>query len=120
MLGSTNDSRVLHRSSLYHRAQQNMLFDAGHVMEGFSPYLLGNSGYPIMPWLMTPYKHVRDFTVIEILFNHRLKRGHCVVENAFGLMKQTFRELLVKSKLIVTFLPDVIVCCAILHNILLV
>jgi hypothetical protein len=34
-------------------------------------------------------------------------------------LKQTFRELLVKSDLHVVFLPDVITCCAILHNVLL-
>jgi hypothetical protein len=119
MPGSTNDSWVLRRSSLYHRAQQNMLFDRVHVMEGFSSYLLGDSGYPVLPWLMTPHKNVRNLTVTKTLFNHRLKRGRCVVENAFGILKQTFRELLGKSELTVTFLPDVIVCCAILHNILL-
>jgi hypothetical protein len=119
MPGSTNDCRVLRRSSLYHRAQQNVLFDVGHVMEGFSPYLLGDSAYPVLPWLMTPHKNVRNLTVTETLFNQRLRRGRCVVENAFGILKQTFRELLVKSELTVTFLPDVIVCCAILHNLLL-
>ena len=41
------------------------------------------------------------------------------MENAFGFLKQTYRELRSKSNLHVTFLPDVVVCCAILHNILL-
>jgi len=41
------------------------------------------------------------------------------VENTFGMLKQTFRELLVKSDLDVTFLPDVITACAILYNTLL-
>jgi len=42
-----------------------------------------------------------------------------MVENAFGTLKHTFRELLNKSDLHVVFLPDVIVACAILHNMLL-
>jgi predicted RNase H-like HicB family nuclease len=42
-----------------------------------------------------------------------------VVENAFGILKQTFRELLVKLELQVVFLLDVITCCIILQNILL-
>lgn len=41
------------------------------------------------------------------------------MENAFGFLKQTYRELQSKSDLHVTFLPEVVVCCAILHNILL-
>jgi hypothetical protein len=40
------------------------------------------------------------------------------VENAFGILKQTFRELLVKSKLQIAFLPDVITYYAILYNVL--
>ena len=55
----------------------------------------------------------------KALFNKRLRKGRCVVENAFGILKQTFRELLIKSDLDVAFLPDVILCCAILHNMLL-
>ena len=57
--------------------------------------------------------------IADSLFNKKLRRGRGVVENAFGILKLTFRELLVKSELQVTFLPDVITCCAILHNTLL-
>lgn len=88
-------------------------------MEGFQPYLLGDSGYPLLPWLMVPYKGPGQLTVSETLFNRKLRKGRCVVENAFGILKGTFRELLVKSELHVTFLPDVITCCALLHNVLL-
>ena len=42
-----------------------------------------------------------------------------MVENAFAFLKQTYRELGCKSDLHITFLPDVVVYCAILHNILL-
>ena len=42
-----------------------------------------------------------------------------MVENAFAFLKQTYRELEYKSELHVTFLLDVVVYCAILHNILL-
>jgi hypothetical protein len=68
---------------------------------------------------MTPHKGRENSGVVEHFFNRKLRRGRCVVENAFGLLKQTFRELLGKSSLRVTFLPDVILCYAILHNVLL-
>jgi hypothetical protein len=42
-----------------------------------------------------------------------------VVENAFGILKQAFRELKQFSDLHVTLVPDVVLCCALLHNILL-
>jgi hypothetical protein len=117
MHGSTNDLRVLRCSSLYHRTQQNNMFEAGHVMDGFLSFILGNSGYPVLPWLVMPHKNVMNLTIIEILFNRRLKHGRCVVLNAFGILEQTFCELLVKFDLIVTFLLDVILCCALLYNI---
>jgi hypothetical protein len=42
-----------------------------------------------------------------------------VVENAFGILKQCFRELIQISDLYMTLLPDVIVCCCFLHNLFL-
>jgi hypothetical protein len=68
---------------------------------------------------MNPHRNARNFTVLERLYNKKLRRGWCVVENTFGILKQRFQELLVKSDLDVLFLLDVITCCAILHNILL-
>jgi hypothetical protein len=68
---------------------------------------------------MVPHRNTRNFIVLERLYNKKLRTGRCIVENAFGILKQTFRELLVKSDLHVVFLPDVITCCAILHNVLL-
>jgi hypothetical protein len=41
------------------------------------------------------------------------------LENAFGIMKQTFRELGRLSELHVTSFPDAIVACCLLHNMLL-
>jgi hypothetical protein len=119
MLGSTNDARVLHRSSLYRKAMHNNLFDAHFADHGFSPYLLGNSGYLLLPWLMVPHRGQGLLPVADELFNKKLRRGRGVVENAFGILKQTFRELLVKSELQVAFRPDVILYCVILHNVLL-
>jgi len=55
----------------------------------------------------------------ETIFNRKLSKGRVVVENAFGIMKMSFRELNRKSELDVSFLSDVVTACAILHNILL-
>jgi hypothetical protein len=85
-----------------------IVFDSRHAIDGLIPYLLGNRGYPLLPWLMVPHKNVRNLFALETLFNMKLQRGHCVVENAFGILKQTFRELLVKFELDFVFLPDVI------------
>jgi hypothetical protein len=39
-----------------------------------------------------------------------------VVENAFGLMKENLQEMLNKSMLDVSFVPEVVYACCILHN----
>jgi hypothetical protein len=56
---------------------------------------------------------------VERIFNRKLSQGRVVVENAFGILKQAFRELKLYSDLHVTLVPDVVLCCALLHNILL-
>ena len=48
--GSSHDSRELRDSALYH------LFNDG----GGNGTILGDSGYPCLRWLMTPYPHVDD------------------------------------------------------------
>jgi hypothetical protein len=117
MPGSTNDSRVLRRSSLYQLAMRGELFPPSLGRDGFPPYLLGDSGYPNLPWLVTPHRG-NNLTMLEALYNRKLRRGRGVVENAFGILKMTWRELLGKSELNVVYMPDVITACAILHNIL--
>ena len=103
MLGSTNDSHMLHHSSLYSLAMQNTLFDEQQSMQGFSPFFIGDLDYPLLPWLMVPHHAGGQLSVAERLFNKRLRRYRCVVENAFGILKSTFREFLTKSKLHVAF-----------------
>jgi hypothetical protein len=119
MPGSTHDVRVLQRSSLYHMAQNKNLFDPRLGIDGFSPYLLGDSRYPLLPWLMVLHRLHRRLSVLEAVFNWRLRAGRCVVENAFDIFKQTWCELLMKSDQTVAFMPDLIARCYILHNILL-
>lgn len=67
---------------------------------------------------MTPHREGR-LTILEQLYNRKHKRGRSVVEHTFGILKQTFRELMKKSELHVTFLPDAVMACCYLHNILL-
>ena len=56
MPGSTNDSRVLCRSTLYHRRMHGSLWDSTLSFQGFSPNLLADSGYPLLPWVMVLHR----------------------------------------------------------------
>jgi hypothetical protein len=123
MPGSTHNSRVLRRSSLYLQAESGTLFEDGVNVDGFIPYLLGDCGYLLKQWLMMPHCEGRgwaeDCSILDCLYNRLLFRGRSVVENAFGILKHSFRELLHIIDLHVTFVHDIVVCCALLHNVLL-
>jgi len=58
-------------------------------------------------------------SLAENLFNRKLQKGCMVVKNAFGIIKQSFRESQGVLELDIAFFPDMVVCCCILHNILL-
>jgi hypothetical protein len=121
MPGSTNDSRTLRYNGLYANVLHRRILDDvnGVHHEGFSPYLLGDKGFPLLLWLMVPHKNDRPLSILGRLYNRRLRRGRSVVENAFGLLKMNWRVLLTKSNLSVNIMPDVVYACAILNNMIL-
>lgn len=67
---------------------------------------------------MTPFKEEGHHTILELLYNKKHKRGHWVVENAFGILKKTFREFFTKTNLHVSFMLDAFIACCLLHNFL--
>lgn len=120
--GSVNDMRVLRKSGLYRAVQEKGLMDMlpSNNQDGIPPYLLGDKGYPLLSWILTPVKDDgHELSVIEYIYNKKHRRGRSVVENAFGILKQSWRELLHGSELDVKFIPDVVVCCCVLHNLLI-
>jgi hypothetical protein len=56
MLDNVNDYRVLHRSTLYQHVQFHGLSDPNKGVDGVPPYLLSDKGYPLICWVMTPFK----------------------------------------------------------------
>jgi hypothetical protein len=53
------------------------------------------------------------------LYIKQLSHSRVVLENNFGILKKTFKELLIKSNLNVLFFLDVVVCCYMFHNMIL-
>ena len=88
--GSVHDSRVFVNSCLYQMIMDKKILQGearslnGHTV---TVYLVGDSGYPLLTWLMKPYTHHHDLTSHQKHYNYRISRARIVSENAFGRLK---------------------------------
>eukprot|EP00105_Crassostrea_gigas_P045711 XP_019929859.1 PREDICTED: putative nuclease HARBI1 [Crassostrea gigas] len=77
--GSTHDSFILANSFL------------PQIMRGVNGWFLGDSGYPLKKWLLTPFAQPSNQQ------EQRYNSSHCptrnTVERAFGVLKSRFRCL---------------------------
>ncbi|XP_040068045.1 putative nuclease HARBI1 [Ixodes scapularis] len=106
--GSTHDSFMWRNCDLADK------FEAGNMPDG---WLLGDAGYPLHPWLMTPFRKPRKKE--EENYNECLTKTRQVIERTFGILKSRFR-CLDRSGGVLQYTPSV--CCritvasAVLHN----
>ena len=117
--GSVHDSRVFAHSSLYKKAMEGKILNGESVTvqsQDITPYLIGDSAYPLLPWLMKPFPHNTALTPAQRNFNYRISRARIVVENAFGRLKARWRRLRKQNEMRVTNVPAVVLSCCILHN----
>jgi hypothetical protein len=120
--GSVNDTWILRNSGLFESSMRGEILQMHHgFTDGITPYLLADKRYPLINWLMIPHKDETNDppTPLQKLYNKHHRRGRSVVENALGILKGTFRELLLQTNLHVTIIPDVFCSCALLHNLIL-
>ncbi|XP_071651213.1 uncharacterized protein [Temnothorax longispinosus] len=82
--GSVHDARVLKNSTIYADLRQ---------LCGDNYILLGDSAYPCLSQLIVPYKDNGHLTRRQRTFNQKLSSSRVIIENAFGCLKQRFRQL---------------------------
>jgi hypothetical protein len=87
--------------------------------EGIKPYILGNKGYLLLPWLMVLFKQFANVChiVLETLYKRHPCQGRNVVKTHLALKKVSNTPT--KTNLDVLFLFDLMVCCCILYNMIL-
>nr|XP_040030344.1 putative nuclease HARBI1 isoform X2 [Gasterosteus aculeatus aculeatus] len=105
--GSTHDARMLSESGI------RQLFERRYVPANC--HLLGESGYPCKPWLLTPYLQPRQGP--QRNYNRAHKTTRAVVERGIGQLKRRFHVLHGEVRLRPEKVSKVIIACAILHNI---
>ena len=122
--GSVHDARILKESDLFMSAdRRQILHSPTEAIQGevLRPYILGDAGYPLLSWLITPFSGpTSSLSVQQRLFNYKQSSARMAVECAFGILKSRFKFL----RYIVTVkdparITDMISACCILHNICL-
>lgn len=124
--GSVHDSRILSESSLYAAATRAVnpvlsapLLEVGEEGTIIRPYILGDAGYPLLSWLLTPYPGSRaTMGAVHWRYNYLQSSARMVVECAFGLLKNRFRLLdgIIQVRNVARA-TDMITAACILHNI---
>nr|CAI5852143.1 unnamed protein product [Callosobruchus analis] len=100
--GSVHDIRILNNSAIYAQLNNMRLNDM---------LSLGDCGYGISRWLMTPYRNP------EISFNTLFTKERVIIERCFGQLKRSFSILQYMVRLKLNRVVSVIISCAVLHNI---
>lgn len=108
--GSLHDARLLRKSRLYSKIMEDPTFIG-------NDFLLGDSAYPNLSWLVTPFKDHGLLTQTQKMFNYRLSSKRVIIENAFGLLKGRFRRLKSFENLSLHLCSKLILSACVLHNI---
>ncbi|KAI4471415.1 hypothetical protein MML48_1g05754 [Holotrichia oblita] len=104
--GSVHDSRIFNASPL----GQTLPIKCGEQ------YIIGDSGYPCLKHLLTPFKDRGQLTRRHRNYNYMLSKNRYIIEHCFGILTQKFRQL---YHLKLRSIPDCvhfIRACAVLHN----
>lgn len=112
--GANHDSYIWSASKIKARLMEN--YDTP-INQKY--WLLGDSGYPLEPWLMTPIQNPSTESEEKYNMYHIRVRG--IVERTIGIWKQRFRCILGERKLHYepTKCRKIILATAILHNYLI-
>ncbi len=107
--GSAHDSFILANSSI------PTVFQGDPPLDG---WLLGDNGYPLKTWLITPY--ITPTTRRQRVFNRVFSSARSVIERTFGVLKMRFR-CLDRTGGSLSYSPQSVsaffMACCVLHNI---
>eukprot|EP01018_Ginkgo_biloba_P020554 Gb_20352 [translate_table: standard] len=121
--GSVNDYRLLKNSGFFKLCQNEERLN-GPIKEldngtRIREYIIGDRGYPLLPWLMTPYQG-KDLSLSRVAFNAKHRQTRMVAERALARFKGTWRIVEgVMWRPDKHKLPRIILVCCLLHNIII-
>jgi hypothetical protein len=105
--GSMTDDQVLEKSALFQRASRGVLKDFR---------VIGNSGYPLMDWVLVPYAN-KSLTWAQHAYNEKVEEVQRVAKESFMRLKSRWSCLQKRTDMKLQDLPVVLAACCVLHNI---
>ncbi|KAJ1436380.1 Harbinger transposase-derived nuclease domain [Sesbania bispinosa] len=121
--GSLSDEHVLRSSSFFKLAEEGKRLNGVEKIlpEGtvLREYIIGDTGFPLLPWLLTPYKG-KGLSNVQVEFNKRVVATQMVAKKALARLKERWKIIKgVMWKPDKHKLPRIILVCCILHNIVI-
>ncbi|XP_042953935.1 protein ALP1-like isoform X2 [Carya illinoinensis] len=121
--GSLSDALVLRSSGFFRLSEEGKRLNGKKVelSQGIElgEYIVGDAGFPLLPWLLTPYQG-RGRSDFQSEFNKRHFATRMVAQRALARLKEMWKIIHgVMWKPDKHRLPRIILVCCILHNIVI-
>ncbi|XP_047162982.1 protein ALP1-like [Vigna umbellata] len=121
--GSMSDEQVLRSCSFFKLGEEGKRLNGGKKVlpEGTAvrEYIIGDRGFPLLPWLLTPYEG-KGLSNVQVEFNRRVVETQMLAKKALARLKEMWRIIQgVMWKPDKHKLPRIILVCCILHNIVI-
>ena len=119
MARKCHDARVLANSSVFRKVTSGELLQGEELQvqgQTLRTFLIGDSAYPLLPWLIKPFPFSSSLNSQQKTFNYRLSRARVVVEIAFGRLKACWRRLAKQIDMDIDNVAHIIAACCVLHN----
>ncbi|XP_051918103.1 uncharacterized protein LOC127598335 [Hippocampus zosterae] len=109
MAGGLRHARALRESPLWEMAEQGR-FDP-------SFYILGDSAYPLKPWLLKAFRQDGALTPERRAYNESVRSARATVRAAFSRLKGRWRCLTKRNDGDIRVVKSMVLTCCALHNI---
>lgn len=87
--GRLHDSRVYRLTDL----GRDLAIDSHRLIPSDNNHIIADTAYPLIPYVMTPYKDNGHLTNVQVNYNYKLSSVRSSIERAFGRLKVKFRRL---------------------------
>ncbi|CAH1432417.1 unnamed protein product [Lactuca virosa] len=121
--GKMDDASVLQKSTFFELAEKHERLNGTKLKLSektqLQEYIVGDSAFPLLPWLITPYQG-RDLPETKSEFNKRHFATRLVAQRALARLKDMWKMIQgVMWRPDKHRLPRVVLVCCILHNIVI-